>query len=292
MKEEHKDVGAENSGYLVGLDLRKATNDFLEAQHQEERLKTREEHKNDNKLPLDVVVYRRGLFEDAPVVQSPGAKERVRKSAKVRVNKKKIRRREKRCRAIKRAKEEYGVIVPSDAQRITPWGYYDKDGVYFPYHPSGLPARDRRTLGVRTKQTYRRSSKVVEHRNTEVWPIASPKLPPYQEIHQIPGVYAIRHKHNLRVYVGQSTDLGARLREHMLDLLRGEHSNPEILKDLRAGCAEYFEFIILFRLEPASVNHCRDRMRNRVLLEERQWIFNIDEEYRAKGITNKLYNKR
>lgn len=59
------------------------------------------------------------------------------------------------------------------------------------------------------------------------------------------GVYAIRNAKTSRVYIGKSTDIPARWRQHRRDLARGKHINKELQEDWRQYGPDAFAFEVL-----------------------------------------------
>ena len=67
-----------------------------------------------------------------------------------------------------------------------------------------------------------------------------------EQVEKMPaGIYMIRNKKTLEVYVGASTMLPRRWREHKYRLSKKNHSNPSLQKSYDEYGLQAFEFIIL-----------------------------------------------
>lgn len=68
------------------------------------------------------------------------------------------------------------------------------------------------------------------------------------------GIYMLRNKENGKVYIGQSKYLQTRKNSHRRDMRHRKHANPYIQSDADKYGVESFEFIILEKCDPETLD--------------------------------------
>ncbi len=78
------------------------------------------------------------------------------------------------------------------------------------------------------------------------------------------GIYKITCLVNGKIYVGQSKDIAQRWSTHIRDLLRGRHTNKELLQDFQLYGLESFD---------AEILECCEK--DKLLDKESEWAIKI-----------------
>lgn len=90
------------------------------------------------------------------------------------------------------------------------------------------------------------------------------------------GIYIIRNKINLKVYIGQSIELETRLIQHKSNLKKNYHKNPYLQKAFNKYGEQNFEFEILEEVSKEFLGSFENFWCNMMLSHNRDFGYNIE----------------